>query len=225
MIPTKVKSWARSIALIILPALVFGCGESNNQPPPTLLSILVTPMNPSIAPGTPVQLAAVGTFSDNLARDITSSVTWGSSNTTVATVSALGLATSTLTAGSTTITASSGNVNGSTTLTTSPVASIAVKPPTPPSIAPGTTQQYVATATLANGAVQAVTSFATWGSSNTAIATMSNAQGSKGLGTAVTAPGSATITANYGGINGTAALTSSALASIAVSPASASIAK
>ncbi|HZQ90816.1 MAG TPA: Ig-like domain-containing protein [Terriglobales bacterium] len=56
---------------------------------------------------------------------------------------------------------------------------------------PGATQQFTATATLANGNTKDVTSSATWSSSNTSIATISNS----GLATGV-ALGSTTIAAS-----------------------------
>ena len=61
---------------------------------------------------------ATGTFSDNSTQDITTSVTWSSATTSVATISSRGLATA-LTTGTTTIRASesAANVSGSTVLT------------------------------------------------------------------------------------------------------------
>jgi hypothetical protein len=84
-----------------------------------LLSIEVLPANPSIAVGATQQFTAIGTFSDATQADITTIVSWSSSDTGVATISnapgSQGLATG-VTAGVTTITATLG-VQGSTTLT------------------------------------------------------------------------------------------------------------
>jgi hypothetical protein len=86
----------------------------------TLSSIAVTPANPGMLPGTTKQLTATGTNSIGTTQDLTTSVTWISSDTKVATISTTagsnGLVTS-LAAGTTTITASSGSVSGSTLLT------------------------------------------------------------------------------------------------------------
>ena len=79
----------------------------------TLLSIAVTPGNPSIANGTTVQLTATGTYSDNSTQDLTTQVTWSSSDNTKATVSSTGLVTAIAT-GPTTLTATLGNISGST---------------------------------------------------------------------------------------------------------------
>jgi hypothetical protein len=81
-----------------------------------LSSIAVTPANPSASVGTTVQFTATGTYSDSTTKDITSSVSWTSSRTTVATINTSGLAT-THAQGTTTITATSGSTAGTTTLT------------------------------------------------------------------------------------------------------------
>lgn len=88
--------------------------------PATLLSIAVTPSNPSIAEGANQQFIATGTYSDSTTQNITTTVTWSSSNTNVATISntagsqgsAAGVG-----GGTTTIRATLGSVNGTTTLT------------------------------------------------------------------------------------------------------------
>src|SRR6185369_15320907 len=93
----------------------------------TLVSITVTPANPVMAVGTTVQFSALGTFSDNTTQDLTTTVTWGSTNTSVATISNVagsnGKATPAA-AGSTDIVATTqvtepapGSISGSTTLT------------------------------------------------------------------------------------------------------------
>src|SRR5271157_1624270 len=75
-----------------------------------LVSIAVTPANPSIAAGTQQQFTATGTYSGGRKKDLTSSATWTSSAPSVATVSSGGLATG-VAAGSTTIKATSGSIN------------------------------------------------------------------------------------------------------------------
>jgi hypothetical protein len=86
----------------------------------TLVSIAVTPSSPSIALGTTQQLNATGTYSDGSTQNLTTTVTWGSLDTTIANISnangSQGLATPVAT-GSTTITATLGAISGSTTLT------------------------------------------------------------------------------------------------------------
>jgi trimeric autotransporter adhesin len=176
----------------------------------TLVSIAVTPANTSIALGTSRQFTATGTYSDGTTQNLTTSVTWNSSSTGVAAISnaagSNGLA-SPVAAGSTTIRATSGSISGSTTLTitAATLASISVSPLSP-SIASGTTRQFTATGTYSDSSTQNLTAAATWSSSNTVVATISNAAGSNGLATSVAA-GSATIRAALGSVSGATALT------------------
>ena len=197
----------------------------------TLVSIAVTPASPSIAKGLPQQFTATGTYTDGSTADITSSVTWSSTNTSVATISnaggSNGLAT-TLAIGSTFISAQLNSItapNVTFNVTAATVASVAVTPANP-SVAKGLTQQFTATATMTDSSTQNVTALATWSSSDTSKATISNAGGSEGLATTL-ATGSSTISAVYSGKTGTTTLTVSAatIASIAVTPSGQSIAK
>ncbi len=82
----------------------------------SLVSIAIVPASPSLAPGTSVQLAVVGTFSDGTTRTLVSGVSWHSGSTAVATVSAGGLAAA-LTVGTSILTATLGALSASTLLT------------------------------------------------------------------------------------------------------------
>ncbi len=88
-------------------------------PAPTLTSITVAPANATVAVGATQQYTATGTYSDSSTQNLTSQVTWASSNTTAATISSTGLATA-VAAGSATISATLGSVSGSTGLTATP---------------------------------------------------------------------------------------------------------
>ena len=106
--------------------------------------------------------------------------------------------------------------------TTKVLSSIATSPATADH-AVGATEQYTAQATYNDGSTADVTSSATWADANGKVATIT----SSGLATGVAA-GSTTVTASMGALSGTADLTIAApaktLASIAVSPANATIA-
>ena len=82
----------------------------------TLQSIAVTPANPSITAGNSLQFTATGTFGDGSTSNITSSVTWASSNAAAATITSAGLATAVTAGQSTTILATQGAISSSTTL-------------------------------------------------------------------------------------------------------------
>ena len=88
-------------------------------PPPTLSSIAVTPVGPSIPVGATRQFTATGTYSNGSTQNLTGQVTWTSSSTSVATINSAGLASGT-SAGTTTITAALSGVTGITTLTVNP---------------------------------------------------------------------------------------------------------
>jgi hypothetical protein len=87
--------------------------------PATLQSISVTPANPSIGLGRAQRFTATGTYSDGTMQDLSSSVTWASANTPVATITAKGVATG-VTPGTSLISATLGSISGSTTLTVQP---------------------------------------------------------------------------------------------------------
>ena len=196
----------------------------------TLQSIAITPTNPSVAKGSPVQFTATGTYSDNSTQDITSQVTWASSVTTVATISnaagSTGLA-STLNVGTSNISAAlSGKTGGTTlTVTAATLQSISVTPATPSRPVP-IPLAFTATGLFTDGTTQDLTTQVTWSSSKTAVATISNAAGSIGVATPV-APGETTISATLGALSGSTVftVTGATLSSITVTPANRSIAK
>lgn len=82
--------------------------------------------------------------------------------------------------------------------------SIAVTP-AQPSVAIGGTQQLTATGTYNNATTSNITASATWSSSNTGMATISNTSGSQGLASGV-ALGATTITATVNTIKGSTSL-------------------
>src|ERR1022692_1334149 len=186
---------------------------------PVLVSMAVTPANPSFALGTTQPLAATGTYSDGSTLDLTSLATWSTADGTIATVNGQGLATS-IALGSTSVTASSGLISGSTTLTVTPaiLVSIAVTPAIP-AIPLGTTQPFTATGTYSDGSMQNISGTVQWSSDTPAVATISNAAGSQGVASSA-GQGTATITASVGTVSGSTTLTvtSAALFSLAITP-------
>ena len=187
-----------------------------------LTSITVTPAGPSIPAGTTQAFAATGNYNSGTTANITTSVIWSSSATSVAAINSVGVATA-VAAGSVTINASSGSVSGSAMLSVSPpvLVSLAVTPANF-TLAPSTTQQFLATGTYTDGSTQNLTSSVSWSSANGAVATI----GATGLATGVSA-GTTAITATSGSIAGTTNLTVGnlpTLVSIAVTPVSLSLA-
>jgi 6-phosphogluconolactonase (cycloisomerase 2 family) len=193
----------------------------------TLVSINVTPVSPTIAKGTFQLFTATGIYTDNSTQNISTSVTWSSSNLFVATISnapgSIGLATG-VSGGKSTITAALNGATGSTVLTVSGASLVSISvTPANPSIPLGNTQQFIATGVYSDASTQPLTTAVTWSSSSPA-ATISNAAGSQGLARA-TAVGTTTISAAVDGLTGTATLTvtPASLVSIAVTPVNPSI--
>ncbi len=188
---------------------------------PSLVSVIIMPSKPALSKGMTLQLIATGNFSDNTAQDLTNSAKWKSSNTRAMTIDPAGLVTARAVKGTATLTASVGNKRGSTTATVSPqrLLSIAVTS-SATVISRGMTQQFVATGVYSDGAAKDLTSSVKWSSSDGAAATIN----AVGLVTAQAQRGFTTISAAFGGKGGSLTLTvEPALASIAITPADASI--
>ncbi|WP_323892435.1 Ig-like domain-containing protein [Aeromonas veronii] len=166
-------------------------------------------------------------YKDGTNKDVTSSSTWTSSNSSVASVTTGGYVNPD-TVGSTTITARYSE-NGTTYTATSAVTvnkaltGVTVSPTTA-SLSVGGTQQMAVTAHYSDSSSQIVTnSGATYASSNTGVATVSNT----GLVTAK-ATGSSSVTATYSEAGVTksasmAVMVSKSLTDVTVSPTTASL--
>ncbi len=175
------------------------------KPTPTPTRTLYTftwgPQSPAnLVVGSTQQFTATGTYFDGPNEDITSQITWASSNASVATISSTGLATG-VAPGMTNITASISGVT-SPPVTLKVVAprpklsSIVVAPASPANLVVGSTQQFTATGNYSDGSNMDITSaMVTWASSDASIATIS----SSGLATGV-ASGNTKITASISGV-------------------------
>ncbi|CAD7774743.1 Bacterial Ig-like domain (group 2) [Candidatus Methanoperedenaceae archaeon GB50] len=202
---------------------VNGTAEVTVSPePPVLTTIEVTPKTASLTVGETQQFTA--TAYDQYGDEMTGIIfTWTSSNTTVGAVDEAGLFTS-LVPGTTTVTAANGSVNGTAEVTVSPeppvLTTIEVTPKTA-SLTVGETQQFTATAYDQYGDEMTGIIF-TWTSSNTTVGAVDEA----GLFTSLV-PGTTTVTAANGSVNGTAEVTVSpeppVLTTIEVTPKTASL--
>jgi uncharacterized protein YjdB len=185
--------------------------------------------------GSPKSYTATGTYTDGTTSDLTASVTWSSSNTSVLSVSnasaSVGLGTG-IAAGSATLKATLGTVNGQLNVTVSAASliSITIAPTTVSSLIIGLTTQLKATGLYGDAADTNtqfsvdVTTAVTWTTSSSANATVSNASATAGTVTGVGA-GTATITATLSGkvATATVTVTSATLTGISVSPSTASV--
>ena len=173
--------------------------------PVPVASVSLSPASTSLVVGQTAQLAV--TTKDSAGNVLTGRVvTWASSSTTVATVSATGLVTAKA-AGSATITATSEGKSGTATVTVTiaPVASVTVSPASA-SVAVAQTVQLTATPKDASGNVL-TGRVVTWATSNAAVATVSSSGLVSGL-----VVGTATITATSEGQSGSSVITVTAVA-------------
>jgi hypothetical protein len=168
---------------------------------PVLQTITITPASVVLSPGGTQQFVATGHYSDDTTKDLSKSVTWTSTNSTVATINSSGLATAAA-AGSTSIQATSGAIIGSSGLTVSvaTLQSIQLAPPGA-EVATTATVQLTATGTYNDGTTQDVTTSVTWSIANPTIAAVTGG----GLVTGL-ASGGTTVTATLGSISNLLAL-------------------
>jgi hypothetical protein len=227
---------SRLSAILSATALAIGVGvlacpgkQGSSNPLAMLVSVAVSPTNPTIALGTTRQFSATGIYSDGTTSDLTALADWTSSNAAAGEVSssvgAKGLA-SALGMGNTTIRASYSGKGGSTTLTVSSADLVAIEvTPTNPQIALGTSGQFAATGTFTDGTTQDLTAQVLWESSSTATSTISTDAGSQGLAHSA-GIGDTAITASLSGVSGWTTLTvsSAVLVSLEVTPTAPSIA-
>jgi hypothetical protein len=179
-----------------------GSGSNNSCASGTVTALSISPTNASVAVGSTVSLTANVTCGGS-SVNVSSSVSWSSSDTTLATIgtgtASPGVATG-VSAGSVDITASYQGVKADTILnvtgSSATITAFQVSA-TNPSIAPGRTLQLISRVLYSDGTAVQVTGSTNWTSSNPAAVTIqTQSQGSAGLMTGVAA-GTSTITASY----------------------------
>ena len=187
------------LASLVLPFA--GCGSSTDVD-----SISISPTGATLGPGATVQLTAMGSIGHGShpagSQNITTTATWASSTTSVATVSASGVVTG-VSAGTTTITASiqgfrgvvtsneaTITVTGSSGPSSQALTSLSIIPSSQSVASPGQTSQFIAIGTTSSGTTVNLSSQVAWSSSSTQVAKISTS----GLATALS-QGTSTITA------------------------------
>ncbi|WP_349919898.1 beta strand repeat-containing protein [Aeromonas veronii] len=152
----------------------------------------------TLAAGTKTQLTAVANYSDGSSQNISSLISWSSSDSNVATVDTNGEVTA-VSPGTATITGSFGGQTSTLiiTVTAATVSTIQISTPLA-SLALGTNGQLRALATYSDNTVVDVTSQASWSSSSPALVSVDASGQIKAL-----AVGSANISGTLGGITST----------------------
>ena len=189
----------------------------------TLNQIEVVSQDRSIATKTSTRFFATGIYSDGSRQDLSSQVTWSSSNAFVASISNsprnIGL-TSGLTAGNVSITATLGGFSGSAPLEVRGVNLLSIEvSPYDISVSKGEFHGMRVTGRLSDNSKQDLTYQVVWSSSNEAVAKVGNVWPNFAKVEGI-APGVATITARFGGLSASVAVTvnTSTLSRIEVSP-------
>lgn len=209
----------RLLLLTVLALPFAGCTN------PLVVSISISPTSQSVAIGKTVQFTATGVYGHgsnhpSTSQDITDTVAWTSSNSSVATIDASGVA-SGVSAGTTTITATINGFTGVTSATATltvtggstgigtvtGVASINVIPNSQSVALPTQTSQFIAIGTTTAGVTIDLTSQVAWSSSSVQIGTVGS---STGLATAVS-QGTTSITAMYTNPGGGSTVTGSSI--------------
>ncbi len=193
-----------------------------------LQSMTITPANSSIAINTQQKFSVTGFYNNGSSRDLSKQVTWSShnsSNTKLVEQQSEAGYFKAVASGSVQVIATLGSVSAFTGLTITPATLISISlSPANASIANGYNQQFVATGTFNDASTQDLSSSVTWASSNSGVASISNATTNKGL-LSSNAAGTTTISATFGGISGitTATITDAQLTSITIQPSNSSM--
>lgn len=173
----------------------------------SLVSLAVTPANHSMGVSAIRNYVATATYSDASVADVTNSVTWSSTNTSVASISnvtpTVGRATG-LAGGSSVIMAIMGPISNIANLTVnaSTLVSLVITPNNPLVTSNGNYQMR-AIGTFSDASTSDITDQVTWASTSSTVATISNVPGSQGIATTPSFTGYrvASITATIGGIS------------------------
>ena len=196
-----------AFAALVTTLLVSACGA------PHLTNLAITPERTSIALGQTAAFEVTANYSDGTSKDLTASTAWTTSNPSVATISASGVA-STVSVGTATILAIAEGKSTTASLTVSKAALTSISVMSPGSvIALGQNAQLKAEGTYTDKSVGDITDQVTWSTTDPSVATVSSA------GLAVSkALGNTQVTASLNSIKGSAQITISAatLVSVAV---------
>ena len=162
----------------------------------SLSSITITPAHPAnLMVGSSLHFTAEGTYSDGSTADISSQVTWSSSDLAAVVISSDGIVTGAA-AGPTNITASVlGITSPAISLTVKLLSSIAILPASSINLTTGSTQQLTAIGTYSDGSTLDISSQVTWVNDATGVVAIS----STGLATGLAA-GNANIRVTLHGV-------------------------
>lgn len=213
--------------LICIFALIMGCGSAgtptrpNDFVPLTSIQIVAesstVEASKTIAKKTSAKFKAIGDYSGQFTRDITTQVAWSSNAPSVAEFVPLqaGWVTGGTTPGNAVLTAKVGDVSKTYNLVVSDatISTLTIEPGDL-SIPKGLEQQFTAKGRFVNADLssfdQDITFDATWGSDAPLVISVANSGATKGLTKSEAATGTAKITAEFGGVSDSVTLTATA---------------
>jgi hypothetical protein len=165
-----------------------------------LVSITVTPANPTVETHTSMKFTAIGNYSDGSSAPL-KTVSWHSSKNNLANMHGNGGILRAKKAGKLTVSASASGVTGTTNVTigSGTLVSVAITPANI-AVSAGAKQQFIATGTFTDGSTQDVSINSHWSSSTPSVAIIANAPVNAGLATTYTT-GTSTIGVNHSGIS------------------------
>lgn len=184
--------------LVALMGCVAGCGLKSALPEIASGTLTITSgdssnttlSSTSIIKNTQTSLKAKWIESNGTSTDVTTQVSWSSSDTAIATISSAGIV-SAISVGTTYIGASLSGLGGAALALQVSAAPVALTPSYPltaisistssTSISAGVTAAYIATGTYSDGSTAVITSSVTWYSSNTTVASLAGSGGVLGL--------------------------------------------
>ena len=212
----------RFVLLLVTLAVIGGQIRSRVAAAATLTSISLSPAKVTLALNATQQYTATGKYSDGTTANITSSVSWTTSNAARVTISSTGLATVISDAANAiNIRAKLGTVTSPASVITVPSLLTALQlSPASITLSPNGTQQYTATGTYSNGTTATITSPLTWVSSVPAAVSVSSTGLAKVLGSSSS---TVTIKASSGSTTSpaaTIAIAAATFTSISITPTS-----
>ena len=174
-----------------------------------------SPTISSASVGVTTQFYATGINDDSTFEDMTSFVSWSSSDSSIASIDASGLLTRHA-VGSVTVTASyaSTSTQVSSSVLGASLSEIQISPDSS-SMPAGIRRNFQASGVYTDGSIEDLTDQVVWSSSDSAVATVDNGSSSKGYVEAIAA-GSTTISASYGAVNAETELSVSASSIVAL---------
>ncbi|MGK5076092.1 ice-binding family protein [Janthinobacterium sp. ZB1P44] len=217
-----------SAGLLAMAAMA-GCGGGDQGRDPilglpgaTLSSLAVTPATATVAIGAGQQFTAIATYSDGSSQDVSAKAAWTSATPASATVNASSGVAAGVAAGNSSISAAFGGKSAAAQLTVTPATLLAIAvTPQSPIVPVAATRQLAVIATYSDNSTADVTAGSSFLAVTPAFATVANG----GLVTGV-AFGTSVMNASFNGKTASTTITvpAASIVSIAVTPATASIA-